>query len=157
MISVFQVFLARMEKAYPDWPIARFRYYKGRGEYNNRLSWEILRVSGISFEQAPPYTQPKNGKSKRLIQTLVTKAHTMLIDAKLPPAMLAEAISSVAYLHERSPSWSLQHRNPYEMLNQGKKPAFHHLEKIQLPSIQVSPTSTAKSHQVWRTLLSSVI
>jgi len=106
-----------MEKVYPDWPIARFRCDNGRGEYDNRLFREILRVLGISFEPAPPYTQHKNGKSERMIQTLVTKAHSMLIDAKLPTAMWAEAISTAAYLHERSPSWPLLHKTPYEMLN----------------------------------------
>ena len=62
MTSVFQGFLAGMEKAHPDWPIARFRCYNGKGEYDNRLFHGILRVSGISFEPAPPYTQHKNDK-----------------------------------------------------------------------------------------------
>ena len=87
MTSVFQEFLARMDKAYPKWPIARFRCDNGRGEYDNRLFRGILRVSGISFEPAPPYTQHKNGKGERMIQTLITKARTLLIDAKLPTAM----------------------------------------------------------------------
>jgi len=144
MTSVFQEFLARMEKAYPDWPIARFRCDNGRGEYDNRLFRGILRVSGISFEPAPPYTQHKNGKSERMIQTLVTKARTMLIDAKLPTAMWAEAISTAAYLHERSPSRPLQHRTPYEMLNQGKKPAFHHLRRFGCQAYKLVPPPQRK-------------
>ena len=84
-------------------------------------------MSGISFEPAPPYMQHKNGKSERMIQTLVTKARTLLIDAKLPTAMWAEAIMTSSYLHERTPSRPLNHRSPYEMLNEGKKPAIHHL------------------------------
>jgi len=82
MTSASQEFLPRMEKAYPAWPIARVRCDNGKGEYDNRRFRGILGVSGISFEPAPPYTQHKNGKSERMIQTLVTKARTMLIDPK---------------------------------------------------------------------------
>ena len=76
MTSVLQEFLARMNKAYPEWPIARLRCDNWRGEFDNCLFRGILPVSGISFEPAPPYTQHKNGKSERIIQTLVTKART---------------------------------------------------------------------------------
>ena len=143
-MAVFQEFLARMEKAYSDWPIARFCCDNGRGEYDNRLFRGILRVSGISFEPAPPYTQHKNGKSERIIQTLVTKAHTMLIDAKLPTAMWAEAISTAAYLHEHSPSRPLQHKTPYEMLNQGKKPVIHHLRRFCCQAYKLLPPPQRK-------------
>jgi len=128
-----------MEKAYPQWPIARFRCDNGRGEYDNRLFRGILRVSGISFELAPLYTQYKNGKSECMIQTLVTKACTMLIEAKLPTAMWAEAIMTSAYLHERSPSWPLNHKSPYEMLNKGRKPAIHHLWHFGCSAYKVIP------------------
>ena len=64
MTSVFPEFLARMEKAYPDWPIALFRCDNGRGKYDNRLFRGILRVSGILLEPAPPYTQHKNGQKR---------------------------------------------------------------------------------------------
>ena len=101
MTSVFQEFLARMNKAYPKWPIARVRCANARGEYDNCLFRGIHRVSGISFEPAPPYTQHKNGKSERMIQILVTKARTLIIDAKLPTAMWAEEIMTSSYLHER--------------------------------------------------------
>ena len=133
-----------MEKAYPDWSIARFRCDNGRGEYDNRLFRGILRVSGISFEPAPPYTQHKNGRSERMIQTLVTKARSMLIDAKLPTAMWAEAISTPAYLHECSPSRPLLHKTPYEMLNQGKKPVIHHLWRFGCQAYKLVPPPQRK-------------
>jgi len=147
MTSVFQEFLARMEKAYPAWPIARFRCDNGKGEYDNRLFRGILRVSGISFEPAPPYTQHKNGKSERMIQTLVTKARTMLIDAKLPTPMRAEAISTAAYLHTCSPSRPLQHQTPYEMLNQGRKPIIHHLRRFGCQAYKLVPPPQRKQRR----------
>jgi len=130
MTSVFQEFVARMDKAYSKWPIARFRCDNGRGEYDNRLFRGILPVSGISFEPAPPYTQHKNGKSEQMIQTLVTMSRTLLIDAKLPTAMWAEPIMTSSYLHEWSASRLLNHKSPYTMLNDGKKPVIHHLRRF---------------------------
>jgi len=122
----------------------RFRCDNGRGEYDNRLFRGILRVSGISFEPAPPYTQHKNGKSERMIQTLVIKARTMLIDTKLPTAMWAEAISMAVYLHERSPSRPLYHKTRYKMLNQGKKPVIHHLRRFSCQAYKLVPLPQRK-------------
>ena len=96
-------------------------------------------MSGISFEPAPPYTQHKNGKSERMIQTLVTKVRTLLIDAKLLTAMWAQAIMTSSYLHERSPSRPLNHKCPYEMLNEGKKPAIHHLRRFGCSAYKLIP------------------
>ena len=139
MTSVFQEFLSRMEKAYPQWPITRFRCDNCRREYDNRLFHRILRVSGISFEPAAPYTQYKNGKSERMIQTLVTKACTILIDAKLPTAMWAEAIMTSAYLYKRSPSRPLGNKSPYEKLNEGKKPSIRHLRRVGCSTYKLIP------------------
>jgi len=144
MTSVFQEFLAQMESAYRDWPMARFRCDNGREEYDNRLFRGILRVSGISFEPAPPYTQHKDGKSEQIIQTLVTKARSMLIDAKLPTAMSVEAISTAAYLQERKPSRPLLHKTPYEILYQGKKPVIHHLRRFGCQAYKLVPPPQRK-------------
>jgi len=139
MTSDFQEFLARMDKAYAQWPIARFRCDNGRGEYDNHLFRGILPVSEISFEPAPPYIQHKNGKSERVIQTLVTKARTLLINAMLATAMWAEAIMTSSYLHERSPSRPLNHKSPSEMLNEGKRPGIHHLRRFGCSAYKLIP------------------
>ena len=140
MISVFQEFLARMDIAYPQWPIARFRFDNSRGENDNPLFRAILRVSEISFEPAPPYSQHKNGNSERMIQTLVTKGRTLLIDSKLPTAMWAEAIMTSSYLHERLPSQPLNHKSPSEMLNVGKKPPIPHLRRFGCLAYKLMPS-----------------
>lgn len=116
-----------MEMAYLEWPTTRFRCNNRGGEYDNRLFRCILQVSGISFEPESPYLQHEHAKSEHMIQVILTKAQTMLIEAKLPVAVWAEAIMTSAYLHERTPSRLLDHKCPYEMLNKGRKPAIHHL------------------------------
>ena len=109
--------------------IRRFRCDNGRGEYSNKTFQKILGDSGITFEPAPPYTQHKNGVSERMIRTLNTKARSMLLDAKLPKKFWAEAIATAAYLHQRSPSNSLEGLTPYELLT-GDKPQLHHLRRF---------------------------
>ena len=63
-----------------------------------------------------------------MIRTLNTKARSMLLDLALPSRFWAEAISTAAYVHRRSPSNSLDGKSPYERLN-GIKPKLHHLRR----------------------------
>ena len=108
--SKFQLFKACITAQ--GYRIRRFRCDNGRGEYSNKTFQKILGDSGITFEPAPPYTQHKNGVSECLIQTLNTKARSMLLDAKLPKKFWAEAIATATYLHQRSPSNSLEGLTP---------------------------------------------
>jgi hypothetical protein len=64
--------------------IKQFRCDNGKGEYGKRLSRHELVHRGIKFKPAPSYTQQKNGVSERRIQTLNTKARSMMLDANLP-------------------------------------------------------------------------
>jgi hypothetical protein len=127
--SIFQEFQAKIETAYPKWPIARFRCDNAHGEDDNSLFRGVLRVSGITFEPAPPYTQPKNEVSERMIRTIIGKARSLMLDSHLPDAMWAEATETTLYLHPRSPTRSLGNRSPYEMLH-GMKPQISHLRRF---------------------------
>jgi transposase InsO family protein len=109
--------------------IKRFRSDNGKGEYSNEIFQTALGEAGITWEPSPPYTQHKNGVSERMIRTLNTKARSMLLDAGLPSRFWAEAISTAAYLHKRSPSNSLEGKSPFEMLY-GAKPKLHHLRRF---------------------------
>jgi hypothetical protein len=136
--SIFQEFQARIETAYPKWPIARFRCDNARGEYDNSLFRGVLRVGGISFEPAPPYTQHKNGVSERMIRTVVTKGRSMLLDSGLPDEMWAEALETALYLQARSPSSALEGRSPYEVLH-GEKPPIYHLRRFGCSASRLIP------------------
>jgi len=127
--SRFQEFQHLVEKQWPDWPIKRFRCENGKGEYDNGFFRGILRVSGISYEPSPPYTQHKNGVSERMIRTLVTKARAMMIDSCLDDPFWAEAINTASYLHARSPSRSIEGKTPFQMLF-GKAPDISHLRRF---------------------------
>ena len=123
--SGFQEFHTRIETAYPNWPITRFRCDNARSKYDNSLFRGILRVNGIAFEPSPPYSQSKNGVSERMIPTIITKARAMLFDSNLPNEMWAEVAETALYLHARSPSNALGGSLPYELMHSKKPDLFH--------------------------------
>ena len=129
VVSVFQEFQAMVDTQYPQYTIRSFRCDNGRGEYDNAFFRGILRVRGISFEPSPPYTQHKNGVSERMIRTITTKARSLLLDSRLEDIFWAEAVNTATYLHSRSPSSSLNHHTPYEILT-GRKPELQHLRRF---------------------------
>jgi hypothetical protein len=57
-----------------------------------------VKVSGISFEPSPPYSQHKNGVSERLIGVITEKARAMMIDSQAPLEFWGEAVMTAAYL-----------------------------------------------------------
>jgi len=138
IVSVFQEFLARVEAMLPTVKFSRFRCDNARGEYHNSLMRGILRVSGISFEPSPPYSQHKNGVSERMICTLATKARSMLLDSQPEMEFWAEAVSTAAYLHARSPSQTLNGMTPFEVLWQ-KKPVLDHLGRFGCTAYRLIP------------------
>ena len=121
--------IAYIRTQYPKHKTQRFRCDNGSGEYNNQLFRKTLTDNGISFEPSPPYTQNMNGVAERMIQTLNTRARSMMIDANIPTAFWAEMINTASYLQRRSPTTSLEGRTPYEVLHQ-TTPSLHHLRRI---------------------------
>ena len=138
IVSVFQEFLSRVEAMLPAVKFSRFRCDNARGEYDNSLIRGILRVSGISFEPSPAYSQHKHGVSERMIRTLATKARSMLLDSQLEMEFWAEAISTVAYLHGRSPSQTRNGITPFETLWQ-RKPVLDHLRRFGCAAYRLIP------------------
>ena len=138
VVSIFQELLASLDKKYPEWPVTLFRCDNGRAEYDNSLFRGILRVSGISFEPSPPYTQHKNGVSEGKIRPLVTKARAMLHHSQLLDRFWAEALNMAAYLHDPSPSRPLGNKTPYEVL-QNKKPKISHFRRFGCAAFELIP------------------
>ena len=73
-----------------------------------------------------------------MIRTIATKARSMLLDSQLELEFWAEAISTAAYLHTRSPSRTLDGKTPYEMLWQ-KKPSLDHLRRFGCAAYRLIP------------------
>jgi len=109
--------------------IRRFRCDNGNGKYDNSLFRGILRVTGIQYEPAAPYTQHKNGVSERMIRIITTKARSLLQDSSLLAEFWAEAIQTSTYLHARSPTKANEGKRPYELLY-GLQPNLLHLRRF---------------------------
>ncbi len=71
-------------------------------------------------------TPEQNGVAERLNRTLVEMVRSMLIDANLSHKFWAEALSTAAYLKNRSPSRGLERITPVEALTK-RKPKVDHL------------------------------
>ena len=133
--QAFNETLALIKNQFPQFRIQRFRCDNGRGEYNNQTFRKTLADNGIIFESSPPYTQNMNGVSERMIQSLNTKARSMMLDANLPIPFWAEMINTASYLQKGSPTVALEGQSPYEVLHQSlkserTKPPIDHLRKI---------------------------
>ena len=80
-----------------------FRTNNG-GEFTSTEFESYLREEGIKHEYTIPKTPQQNGVSERMNRTLVEAVRSMLVDAKLPHRFWAEALSTAAYLINRSPT-----------------------------------------------------
>lgn len=96
------------------------------GEYTSVEFEGYLQDEGILHEKTIPKTPEQNGVAERMNRTLVEAVRAMLSDAQLPKTFWAEAVSTAAYVRNRSPTSTLKDMTPYEALN-GRKPNVKHL------------------------------
>ena len=97
-----------------------FRMDNG-GEYKSAEFEKYLTVEGIKHELTISHTPEQNGVAEQLNRTLVKGVRTVLAGSKLPYRFWAEALSTIVYLRNRSPTKSLEGVTPYEAWN-GTKP-----------------------------------
>ena len=83
------------------------------GEYTSTEFVTYL-TQGIKHELIVPHTPQQNGAAERLNRTLIEGVRTMLADSKLPHRFWAEALSTYAYLRNRSPTKLLSRITPHE-------------------------------------------
>ena len=127
-LEAFQTFKASAEKA-SGHSIRRFRCDNGGGEYDNQYFTDFLKVAGISYKPAAPYTKNQNGVSERKIRTVVERARTMLLEARLPERFWADAVATVVYILNRSPTKALTGKTPFEAWF-GCRPNLSHLRRF---------------------------
>ena len=84
------------------------------GEYTSTEFVTYLTQEGIKHELTTPHTSQQNGAAERLNRTLIEGVRTMLADSKLPHKFWAEALSTYAYLRNRSPTKLLSGITPHE-------------------------------------------
>ena len=61
------------------------------------------------------FTPLQNGLADRINRTLVDKTRCLLINSKLPRSFWAEAVSTVSYLVNKSPSTIISFKTPEEL------------------------------------------
>ncbi|GJV41440.1 retrovirus-related pol polyprotein from transposon TNT 1-94 [Tanacetum coccineum] len=86
-------------------------------EFVNQTLREYYEKIGISHETSVARSLQQNGVVERRNRTLIEAAHTMLIYAKAPLFLWAEAVATTCYTQNRS-IIHLQHdKTPYELLH----------------------------------------
>ena len=96
------------------------------GEYTSTEFESYLKKEGIEHQYTIPKTPEQNGVSERMNRTLVEAVRSMLADSTLLHRFWAEALSTAAYLINRSPTKALDGKTPFQAWY-GKKPNVYHL------------------------------
>ena len=121
--------------------IGTFRTDNGT-EYISQAFKEYLKSRQIRHQTSAPYTPEQNGVAERVNRTLLDKARVMIAHAGIQKTFWAEAISTAAYIKNRTPTTALaDDKTPYELWS-GRKPdgnmlkvfgctAFYHIPNVQ--------------------------
>ncbi|GJU38271.1 retrovirus-related pol polyprotein from transposon TNT 1-94 [Tanacetum coccineum] len=95
-------------------------------EFVNQTLRSYYESVGISHETSVARSPQKNGVVERQNHTLVEAARTMLIYAKAPLFLLAEAVATACYTQNRSIIRRRYGKTPYELLHD-RKPDLSYL------------------------------
>ena len=93
----------------------------GGGEYTGNSVAKYLEDKGIKHEVTIPDTPQHNGVAERMNRTLLDKVRAMLLDADLPESYWYDALVYATFLHNVSPTCSLELTTPEEAWS-GNKP-----------------------------------
>ena len=91
------------------------------GEYISTALRDFLEANGITHQFTVPYTPEQNGVAERMMRTLVESGRTMLHASGLPSSFWGEAVTTAAYIRNRSPTKAVDGLTPYEGWH-GRKP-----------------------------------
>ncbi|GJZ67077.1 retrovirus-related pol polyprotein from transposon TNT 1-94 [Tanacetum coccineum] len=97
-------------------PVRRIRTDNGT-EFVNQTLREYYEKVGISHETFVAHSLQQNGVIERRNRTLIKAARTMLIYAKAPLFLWAEAVATVCYTQNRSIIRLRHGKTPYELLH----------------------------------------
>ena len=84
------------------------------GEYTSGDFSKYCKEKGIIRQFTNPHSPQQNGVSERLNRTIMEGARSILFQAKLPLRFWAEAVSTIVYLRNRSPTTALKGNTPFE-------------------------------------------
>jgi len=86
----------------------------------------MLRRCEIKHETTVPYSPQQNGIAECLNRTLVERARSMLMESHVSVDLWAEAVATVVYLRNHSPTKALSAVTPEEAWS-SNKPDLHYL------------------------------
>ncbi|GJT77777.1 retrovirus-related pol polyprotein from transposon TNT 1-94 [Tanacetum coccineum] len=98
-------------------PVRRIRTDNGT-EFVNQTLREYYEKVGISHETSVARSPQQNGVVERRNRTLIEAARTMLIYAKAPLFLWAEAVATACYTQNRSIVRLRHGKTPYELLHE---------------------------------------
>ena len=78
------------------------------GEYLSTEFKAYLKSKGIRHELTVPHSPEQNGVAERMNRTLMESARSMIAHAGLPNRYWAEAVATVAYVRNRTPTTSIK-------------------------------------------------
>ena len=84
------------------------------GEYQSNAFKKYCSDRGIHHQFTSPHCPQQNGVAERFNRTIIESARSMIFHAKLPLKFWADAVNTVVYLRNRSPSSHLNGRTPFE-------------------------------------------
>ncbi|GJU00977.1 retrovirus-related pol polyprotein from transposon TNT 1-94 [Tanacetum coccineum] len=109
-------------------PVRRIRTDNGT-EFVNQTLREYYEKVGISHETSVARSPQQNGVVERRNRTLIEAARTMLIYAKAPLFLWAEAVATACYTQNRSIIRLRHGKTPYELLHD-KPPTYQFYPKV---------------------------
>lgn len=99
-------------------------------EYTSNAFKKYCREKGIRQKYTVPYTPQQNGVAERFNRTIIEKARTMILEAKLQKRFWSEAVLAATYIVNRCPTRALKEgrdsSTPAELWY-GKKPDISNL------------------------------
>lgn len=113
----------------------------------------FLCKSGIQHQTSNPYTPQQNGMAERMNRTLVERAKCLILNSRLQKFFWAEAVSTAAYITNRSPTKALDYKTPYEMWT-GKRP---HLNNMKIFGCHAMVHVPKESRRKWDSKATKII
>ena len=87
----------------------------GGGEYISHEFENYLTARGIRHQLSARFSQQQNGCAERYNRTVCEAARSMIIQAGLPKAFWAEAVSAAVYVRNRVPTRAFKEQvTPYD-------------------------------------------
>lgn len=87
-----------------------------RGKFTSQEFEFCYNVAGILHQLLAPQTPQQNSVAEHKNRTVIEMAYTLLKQMNVPPEYWAEAVATVVYILNRSPTSALRLQTPLESL-----------------------------------------